>query len=102
MGTGRRRAPQLHHSRRRTRDSDRVPAQIAPVRVEVFQNDWSLLKQRITGEAEERLPDLGVTFVRRSDVGHGSSWFVGGRGLSPAPRREADRGAFVTAPARPR
>ena len=32
----------------------------------------------------------------------GSSWFVGGRGLSPAPRREADRGAFVTAPARPR
>jgi hypothetical protein len=31
----------------------------------------------------------------------GSSWFVGGRGLSPAPCREADRGVFVAAPACP-
>ena len=44
----------------------------------------------------EQPPFLGAaTSVMRS------CWFVGGRGLSPAPRREADRGAFVTAPARP-
>src|SRR5438874_8278143 len=53
------------------------------------------------GEAEERLVDLGVAFVRRTTSVMGSSWFVGGRGLSPAPRREADRHAFATAPARP-
>ena len=68
----------------------------------VFQNDWSLLKQRIAqARLKERLVDLGVTFVRRSDVDHGASWFVGRPWLIAGPRREADRGAFDTAPARP-
>ena len=68
--------------------SNRTPVsttvlQAAPPKV--FQDDRSLLKQRIAqARLRKRLGDLGVTFVRRSDVGHGvllvrwRPWLVAG------------------------